>query len=232
MITICYLILIAVLILFSWVGSIYGLLLPDGSILPNLLSERSVRWFVRNSLDTMAEAPFVEIMLVLMLVSALRCSGLLPAIVRRTPINRRHRYALRTSLVVFAVCICLLLIGIAPGGNLLSVTGHIVGGPFADGWLFLVTLAICLPCVIYGRMSGLWRTVNDVLAGLSSEIVRCADCLVTCVVASQLMAAIQYVCLFEYLGLGAAMTTLTEICVYGLPFVWRWYSSFTGRRIS
>ena len=51
MFTICYTLLIIVAILFSWVGNIYGLLLPDGEVLPNLLSEESVRWFVRNSMD-------------------------------------------------------------------------------------------------------------------------------------------------------------------------------------
>ena len=106
MFTVLYLLLIVALVLFSWVGSIYGLLLPDGTMLPNILSEESVRWFVRHSIDNIAAAPFVEILLVLISISALRSSRFMAAAFHQKQLTRRHRYALRTSLVVFAVCKC------------------------------------------------------------------------------------------------------------------------------
>ena len=232
MLTIIYLLLIVALVLFSWVGSIYGLMLPDGTILPNILSEESVRWFVRHSIDNIAAAPFVEILLVLISVGALRSSNFLAAAFRRVRITRRHRYALRTSVVVFAVCICILAFSIAPGGNLLSVTGHIAGGPFANGWLFLITLILCLPCIIYGWMSGLWNTEKDVLNGLSAEIVCCADCFITCVVASQLVAAMRYVSLFDLLGWSETVYAMTELLLYALPFIECWLMSSAAHRKS
>lgn len=232
MFTVLYLLLIVALVLFSWVGSIYGLLLPDGTMLPNILSEESVRWFVRHSIDNIAAAPFVEILLVLISISALRSSRFMAAAFHQKQLTRRHRYALRTSLVVFAVCLCALLLGIAPGGNLLSVTGHIAGGPFSSGWLFLLAVVICLPCIIYGRMSGQWHTEKEILVGLSAEIVRCADCFVTCIVASQLVATMRYVCLFDLLGWSDTLITLTETIVYALPFIWRWLMSSGVHRIS
>lgn len=227
-----YLLLIAVLVLFSWVGSIYGLLLPDGTILPNLLSEESVRWFVRHSIGNIASAPFVEILLVLIVIGALRSSGLLSAAARRTPYTGRHRYALRTAIAIFVIGVVLLVVNIVPGGNLLSVTGHVAKGPFAQGWLFLLAIIICIPCIVYGCMSGQWRNERDVLVGFSTEIVRCADCLVTCMVASQLVATIRYVRLFELLGSTHVLMTLTEVLVYALPFVFRWCTPISARRIS
>ena len=215
-----YLLLFALLVLFSWVGSIYALPLPDGSVLPNLLSEEGVRWFVRHSIDNVAEAPFAEVLLVLVIVGALRSSGLSEALAHRSSLEtRRHRHALYTALVVLAVCLCLVLVGILPGGNLLSVTGHIMGGPFASGWLFLLTLVMVAPCVVYGCMSGQWRGAKEVFAGLSSAIASCASYLVTLVVASQLVAAIRYVRLSELLGMSPAVQRVVVIGIYALPLI-------------
>lgn len=227
-----YLLLLAVLVLFSWVGSIYGLTLPDGTMLPNLLSEESVRWFVRHSIGNIAAAPFVEILLVLIMIGALQSSGLLSATLRCMPNTGRHRYALRTAVAIFVVGVVLLVVNIAPGGNLLSVTGHVAKGPFAQGWLFLLTIIIGIPCIVYGCMSGQWRNERDVLVGLSSEIVRCADCLVTCIVASQLVATMRYIRLFDLMGSTQVLATLTEVLVYALPFVLRWCAVISARRIS
>ncbi len=215
-----YLLLIAVIVLFSWVGSIYALTLPDGSMLPNLLSEESVRWFVRHSIDNVLAAPFVEVLLVLIVIGALRSSGLFAALVHCTSLDvRRHRHALYTALAVLAVCLCLVLLGVLPGGNLLSVTGHIAGGPFASGWLFLLTIVASVPSIVYGRVSGQWRNAKEVFAGLSSEIASCASYFVTLMVASQLMATIRYVRLFELLGLSHTMQSIAVVLVYAVPLI-------------
>ena len=201
-----YLLLIAVIVLFSWVGSIYALTLPDGSMIPNLLSEESVRWFVRHSIDNVSAAPLVEALLALIAIGALRSSGLLTALIHYTSLDvRRHRH--------------LVLMGIAPGGNLLSVTGHIAGGPFASGWLFLLTLMASVPSIVYGCMSGQWHNAKELFAGLSSEIASCASYFVTIVVASQLVAVMQYVRLFELLGISYAMQSIIVALVYAIPFI-------------
>ena len=219
MFTICYTLLIIVAILFSWVGNIYGLLLPDGEVLPNLLSEESVRWFVRNSMDHISAAPWPEILLTLISIGALRSSGILSALRSREIQPRRYRHALRVSLVVLALCVCIVLIGILPGGNLLSVMGHLPGSPFASGWPLLLSMTVCGPCMVYGYMAGLWRSKEALLAGLSSELSSCASCLFTCVVASLLMAALRYIRLFELLGLSPIYTGIVGTLVYALPLI-------------
>lgn len=215
-----YFLLLVVVVLFSWVGSIYALPLPDGSVLPNLLSEESVRWFVRHSIDNVSEAPFVEVLLSLFLVGALRSSGLFSALVHRTSLDiRRNRHALYIALAVLVVCLLVVLLGILPGGNLLSVTGYVAGGPFAAGWLFLLTSVMSVTCVVYGRMSGQWRNSRDVFTGLSSEIASCASYFVTLVVASQLVAAMQFVRLPELLGISYTVQRILVALVYIIPLI-------------
>ncbi|MBR3858823.1 MAG: AbgT family transporter [Bacteroidaceae bacterium] len=214
-----YFLLIVALVLFSWVGSVYGLMLPDGTLLPNLLSGEGVRWFVRHSMDNVSAAPFAEVLLVLLAVGSLRSSGLWHALWHRASLVQRQRHALLVALVVLAVCACIVLVGIVPGGNLLSVTGHIAGGPFASGWPFLLTLMVVFPCVVYGKMCGQWHTSKELYAGLASSVVSHAGCFITLVVASQLVAAIQYVRLFQLLGLSAAMQAFCFGLIYTIPLI-------------
>lgn len=215
-----YLLLLLVVVLFSWVGSVYALLLPDGSVLPNLLSEEGVRWCVRHSIDNISAAPFVEVLLVLIVIGALRSSGLWSALFHRSSlIERRHRHALYVAFVVWLGCLCLVLWGVLPGGNLLSVTGHVAGGPFASGWLYLFTLVTSVPCIVYGRMSGLWRNSKEVFVGLSSVIASCASYFVTLVVASQLVAAMQYIRLPELLGISYAVQRILAVLIYIIPLI-------------
>ena len=215
-----YLLLLALLVLFSWVGNIYALPLPDGSVCPNLLSEESVRWFVRHSIDNVSEAPFVEALLALIIIGSLRSSGLLAALIHRVPSDaRRYRYALRTALAVLAIGVCIVLVGITPGGNLRSVTGHVAGGPFASGWLFLLAQVVGVPSIVYGYMSGHWRNGREIFIGLSSEIASCASYFVTLVIASQLVAAVQYIRLFELLAVSPIVRHVIVALVYAIPLI-------------
>ena len=71
-----YLLLLLLLVLFSWVGSAYGLMLPDGALLPNLLGPDSVRYFVRHGIEHISAAPVVEVLLLVLMVGAVGQSGL------------------------------------------------------------------------------------------------------------------------------------------------------------
>ena len=226
MFAIIYLLLIVVLVAFSWIGSVYGLMQPDGTMLPSLLSAESVRWFVRHGIDNIAAAPIVEVLLALLMVGAVEESGIgkiLSGIVREHTLpflSRHQRYALHVSLAVFVVCVFVVAVGlVGPGGNLLSVTGRIAGGPFARGWLPLLCICVCVPCVFYGWIADLWNTERDVLSGLTAAIARCSGYFVTLIVASQLMAIVQYLRLFELVGWGSGAVSVCAAIVYGLPLV-------------
>lgn len=214
-----YLLLFIVLVLFSWIGSVYGLMLPDGTLIPNMLSDESMRWFVRHSMDNISAAPFAEVLLGLLMVGALRSSGFLYALWHRQQLAQRQRHGMLVSLVVMVVCVSVILLGIVPGGNLLSVTGHISGGPFASGWLFLLMLVVVIPSIVFGKMSGQWRNSSELFAGLASGITSYAGYFITLVVASHLVAGIHYVRLFYLVGFSSAMQDFCIGLIYLTPLI-------------
>lgn len=221
-----YLVLLVLLVLFSWIASAYGLVLPSGEAVSSLLGADSMRWFVRHSVENIAAAPIVQVVLVLIMVGAVRSCGVVRGVGnlvregRRLPLSRRQQYAARIALIVLGVCLLLIVWGIvAPSGNLLSVTGRIAGGPLSGGWPFILLLLVCVPCLVYGRISGLWHTERDVLDAFTAEIARCSGYFVTLIVGSQLMAALHYVRLFGFLGWGDGAVTALTVGVYGLPLV-------------
>lgn len=220
MFTIIYLLSIAVLTIFSWLGNAYGLLLPDGSIIPNILSQEGIRWMIRHSIDNITCAPLAEALLALIAIGALRSSGLWSSLTHREARALYHsRHALHIALFLFFALITLVIISICPGGNLLSVTGHIARGPFASGWIFLTALAISIPSIVFGLMSRKWKSRGELFAGVSSEITSCADYFVVLVVASQLTAAARYIHLFEVLRIPLPAQSIICALIYFVPLI-------------
>lgn len=214
-----YLLFIGILVLFSWVGSVCGLTLPDGELIPNLLSPESLRWFVRHGIDHIEVSPLVELLLGLIVIGALRSSGLLLAIVSCASLNRRQRHALIISLGLLGGELLLLAFGVLPGGNLLSITGHLHGSPLAQGWLFVLLLIVSVPCIVYGKMSGVWPPGDNIVPKLTSEIARCSSYVVVCIVVSQFMACVNYIRLFDLLAWGHSMNLIFEVLAYSVPLI-------------
>ena len=226
MFTTFYLLLLLFLVLFSWTASTYGLVLPSGEIMPSLLGADSLRWFVRHSVENIAAAPIVQVILVLVIAGAVQSCGVLSSVWalirerRRLVLTRRQQYAANIALIVLVICILMLVWGmVSPNGNLLSVTGRIAGGPMASGWLFVLAVIVSLPCLVYGFVSGIWRTERDVLNAFTMKLAHCAGYFVTLIVASQLLAALYYTQLPQLLGWGNAVMMICETVVYGLPLV-------------
>ena len=199
-------------------------MLPNGAVMPSLLSADSMRWFVRHSMEIIEAAPLAQVLLILLMVGTIRSCGLIRYVAhlmrehKALALVHRQKHATRIALLVFGVFVALVLSGIlTPDGNLLSVTGHIAGGPFSRGWLFLLCLVVCVPCLVYGRLSDLWHTEYELLGFLTSEIARCSGYFVTLVVAALFMAALHYVGLFELLGWSDSVVAIFSMVLYGLP---------------
>lgn len=226
MFPVVYTLLLFILVMFSWIASVYGFVLPDGELMPSLLSSDSSRWFVRHSIEHIASAPIVYVLLVLMMMSAIRSCGVVFYVKhlflerRRPSLTRRQQYAARIAWVVFLVCIVLVLWGVlSPKGNLLSVTGHIAGGPLSSGWLFILFVIVCAASLVYGCLVGLWHTPQSILKAFTTEIARCSDYFVTYIITSQLVAALHYTHFFQLLGWGSSAVSLFTFLVYGVPLV-------------
>lgn len=219
MISMLYLLLFVALVVFSWVANIYGLTLPSGSLVPSLFSEESVRWFVRHGVDNVSAAPLGQVLLVLLAMGALRSSGLMTSLRKGAILDQRQRHARRVSLIVCSICILFVVLGILPGGNLLGVTGHITGGPFAAGWLFISSLIVVLSSIVYGVMCEHWHFGADLFTDIAVGMGVYSNYFFVLVVASQLVAAVGYVQLFDLLRMSPVAQNILVSLVYVLPLV-------------
>lgn len=223
--TVIYLLLLLSVALGSWVCSVYALSSADGVAVVNMLDAVGVRWMVRHSMEYIAGAPFVEVVLVLLMIGAVKQCGLGECFPlwgdkrRMSALSKRQSYALYGALGIAVSLFAVVLLGVLPPGrNLLSVTGHFSGSPLAAGWLFLLCMLVCIPCLCYGWLSDMWRSERDVLRALSSEVSRCSGYFVTLVVAAILMAALQYTQLLNMVGWADGSSVIAAV-LYGLPFL-------------
>ena len=220
--TLIYLVLLFGVAIGSWVGSVYTLDSEEAVV--NLLSDAGVRWMVRHCVENITAAPIAEVLLVLLMIGAVKQSEL-PDCVRLlvrertlTVLSQRQGYALRISFIVLGFLLGVLLLGIVPPwGNLLSVTGSVIGGPLSGGWLFVLSLLVCIPSLCYGCLNGVWHTEREVLQAFTSEVSRCSCYFVTLIVAAQIVAAVQYTQLLACMGWVSA--TLLPFLLYGMPFL-------------
>lgn len=223
--TVIYLLLLLSVALGSWVCSVYVLSSSNGVAMVNMLDAAGVRWMVRHSMEYIAGAPFVEVLLVLLMVGAVKRCGLGDCLSlwsggrRMSALSKRQSYALYGALAVAVSLVAVVLLGVLPPGrNLLSVTGRFSGSPLAGGWLLLLCLLVCVPCLCYGWLSDTWRTERDMLDALSSEIARCSGYFVTLVVAALLVEAVQYTQLLALIGWDDNLSVVM-VLLYGLPFL-------------
>ena len=220
--TLIYLVLLFGVAIGSWVGSVYTL--DSEEAVANLLSDAGVRWMVRHCVANITAAPVAEALLVLLMIGAVKQSELADCVrllVREktlTVLSQRQGYALRISSIVLVIVLGVVLLGIVPPwGNLLSVTGSVIGGPLSGGWLFVLSLLVCGPSLCYGWLNGVWHTEREVLQAFTFEVSRCSGYFVTLIVAAQLVAAVQYTQLLACIGWVG--TTLLPLLLYGIPLL-------------
>lgn len=223
--TVIYLLLLLGVALASWVCSVYALSSSDGVAVVNMLDAVGVRWMVRHSMEYIAGSPLVEVLLVLLMIGAVKrcgvreCLSLWFAERRMSVLPKRQSYALYGALAVMVSLVAVVLLGVLPPGrNLLSVTGRFAGSPLAAGWLLLLCLLVCVPCLCYGWLSDTWHTERDMLNALGSEVARCSGYFVTLVVAALLVAAMQYTRLLTLVGWADSISVIVAL-LYGLPLV-------------
>lgn len=218
---IVYLILLVLVILISWIGSVVEIRTmgrSGGPILQSLLSEQGVRWFVRNASACMGSAPVGEAIMILAAIGAGRESGLFRALTHTMTLSPKERVSLVISLIAFAVFVVSILFGLFAGSNLLlGVTGDLKGGPLAQGAVFMLMLAVLLPALIYGISTDTFHTVRECVDALSSMIRVAASFLLTLLVAAQLIETVRYTHLDTLLGISPGLMSVISFLVYWVP---------------
>lgn len=194
-----YFILLLLVILASWMGTVYqlrGVGQGNPLTLRSLLEAQGVRWMIRHFPTSISQAPVGNALLLLSGLGVLGCSGLSNAVVRairRSGISYKERLGLRLACIVTAICLVLLLMGLFTGQRvLLGVTGSLLSGPIPDGAVFLLFTAVTLASVVFGYTADRFRDADDLIDALTCLIPRYAAFFLTLMIASQILAALDY----------------------------------------
>lgn len=221
---IIYLALTIIVILTSWIGSIYeirGINKNDELILSSLLNAQGIRWMVRSAASALSSAPIGNALLILISIGVSISSGIwktLKQLFSRGKLSPKERNAITVSLIILFLYLVLIGLGLFGKSHLLlGVTGTLRNSPFLSGAVFLLTVAIVLPSIFYGMITDAFRTIDDCINACTYTISTAASFLITMLFASQLLSAIDYSHLDIFLHLPSAAMQTISFLLYWLP---------------
>ena len=177
------------LVLVSWLVSA-----TMGVGVRSLLSAEGVRWFAGGFVSMLAGQSLVWLLLLSMAGGCLWQSGILADLSVRTSIrNYRQRIALRTTVAFLVAYVgCVLLLTLTPHALLLSATGSLFPSPFSRAIVPIVAFALLSSSTIYGRLSGRFISLSDILASLSYGVSRAAPLFILYVLVVQLYNSLRF----------------------------------------
>lgn len=216
-----YLILLILVIIVSWIGSIMEIGRVGGNdemALRSVLGVPGLRWAVRTAAKCLADAPIGNALMLFIAVGAGRGSGLFRALSRLRNLSPKENTAFYISMVVLAIFIFLIVLGVYAGSHLLlGITGSLKGSPLYDGFMFLVMLGIGLPSLVYGLSTETFRTVSDCVDAFCTILPPFAHFLVTMLVAAQLIQTLEYTHIDALMGIGPNSMRIISFLLYWLP---------------
>lgn len=216
-----YLILLILVIIVSWIGSIMEISRVSGNgelALRSVLGVPGLRWAVRTAATCLGNAPVGNALMLFIAIGAGRGSGLFRALSRIRSLSPKESTAFYISMVVLAIFIFLIVLGVYAGSHLLlGITGSLKGSPLYDGFMFLVMLGIGLPSLVYGLSTETLRTVGDCVDAFCTILSPFAHFLVTMLVAAQLLQTLEYTNIDALLGISDNAMRIISFLLYWLP---------------
>ena len=216
-----YLLLLILVILVSWIGSIMEIGRVGGNdqlALRSVLGVPGLRWAVRTASDCLGDAPIGNALMLFVAIGAGARSGLFRAFTRLRSLSPKETTSFYISMVVLAVYACLIVLGVFAGSHLLlGITGTLKGSPLGDGLVFLLMLAVCLPSLVYGLSTETFRTAGDCVDAFCMLYRPSAQFLVTMLLGAQLLHTLDYTHLNVLLGIGESGMKIVSFVVYWLP---------------
>jgi len=109
------------------------------------------------------------------------------------PLSRRERRAVLLSLIIGLVYLAVILWAtFSSWGLLRSVNGGLIRSPFIVGILFIISFGAGLMGMVYGFVSGRYRTDTDVIDGLAQPMKLLGVYFVIAFFAAQMFACFEY----------------------------------------
>lgn len=189
------------LALFSWIGSIYGF----GEV-QSLLSVEGIRWVLWHVVDNYVQCPALGVMLILLMgLGIVVKSGLYDAMKRfcrrEMLLSWKERRALASASVVLFVYVTFVFLSVwLPGNFLLGVTGSWLYSPFAEGFVYILSVGVGVVGMVYGYVSNTFRSVSDVIVSMALLIASRASSFVSLFFVSQFFSSLAYTHLAEWAG--------------------------------
>ena len=216
-----YLILLILVILVSWIGSIMEISRMEGNselTLRSVLGVPGIRWAVRTAATCLDNAPIGNALMLFIAIGVGKGSGLFRAFTRLGNLSPKEITAFYISMMVLAIYIFLIVLGVFAGSHLLlGVTGTLKGSPLYSGFMFLLMLAVCLPSLVYGLSTETFRTVGDCVDAFCTILPPFAHFLVTMLVAAQLIQTLEYTNIDHIMGIGPEAMRYVAFVFYWLP---------------
>jgi len=216
-----YLILLVLVIIVSWIGSIMEISRVGGNAelaLRSVLGVPGLRWAVRSAASCLGDAPIGNALMLFIAIGAGRGSGLFRALSHIRSLSPKEATAFYISMVVVALYICLIVLGVYAGSHLLlGITGNLKGSPLYDGLMFLVMLGVCLPSLVYGLSTETFRTAQDCVDAFCAILPPFAHFLVTMLIAAQLIQTLEYTNIDALLGISESAMRVISFLIYWLP---------------
>lgn len=222
-----YLWLLLVVIVVSWICSVYEMrhiMINSDIVLRSVLDGQGLRWLIRNAVSSISAAPVGNSLLILSGAGIVYGSGVWNSIARiyhKQNLSYKERVGLLMAVAVLLMYIALITAGLFFGHRvLLGQTGTIADSPLADGAVLLLFFLVSLPSMVYGFAIGTLRNSDNVVDALSALFHLFASFYITVMAGSLLLAVFDYTGLDMLLGVGDAGMSVIKFVVWWLPLPW------------
>jgi aminobenzoyl-glutamate transport protein len=216
-------VLLLLLVVASWVTSIYGLPVR------NLLSAEGMRWMLSHIDSNLWQVPLGRLLVLAMGLGIFQSSGLF-----RLATQYRTRRRIHSSLSLkqkralllasFSGLVYLLLLALAtfsPMAFLMGVTGSLLRSPLVAYWVPLLSCFLGLVGLVYGIASGQFRNDRDVVEGFGQFASSLISYLFYLFLLSQGWGLFSYARLDACLNLSGPLLQLLQQLTYFAPLVLR-----------
>lgn len=189
-----------ILILGSWLGSVF---LGEGEV-SSLLSQEGIRWFIGRYAFFTSTPLLILLLLIAMTYGIVQKSRVINAIstLYRTwwkknlvsPLDYRQRIALHLSAIVAVIMLAAIgWMTLTPHAILLSVTGTLTHSSFSHGIIPMICLTATLSAMTYGMGASTLPSLQDTIKAMIHGIETVSPLLFLYILVAQVYFSICYI---------------------------------------
>ena len=207
-----FLMMTLLLMLFSWVGSVYG-----WHPVQSVFSEEGIRWGLNHVLNDYVQTSALGTVLILFMGIGIGMRAGYYNVWKRIClknhyVSRKERRSFILSSII-GMCYVLAIVLFIP--FLRNVTGTLLHSPFLNGWTYIVSLGLGLMGTVYGYASNNFRRISQVFDAMAYLITCYAAYFVALFFVVQFFSVLSYTQLALCLGVSNCVVDVVfSVCCY------------------